>query len=112
MTDMYYKTFTSYGDNVSNMNKVLYSLRDSSAVMNPFVIILFGIFFVLSTSSYYMLTKINGQQRFITSVVAGSFSTFLVAVMFALGGLVAPSAVFLFIGITVLFFMIMIFYKE
>ncbi len=107
-----YTTIKDYGNNVSDVNKLLYSVRDSAPFFNPFVIILFGILFVFVIASYYAQIKLIGNQRFFNSLLAGSFSTFIISMLFSFSGLITALDVMLFIAISVIAFGIAWFYRD
>jgi ABC-type multidrug transport system permease subunit len=106
-----YKTYLDY-PNESGLNQIMYPLRDSIAIINPFFVILFGIFTVLTVSSYYAFATFTGRTRFFNSLLASSFSTTVVSFFFSLAGWVTPYHVLTFIGITVISFILTIFYRQ
>ena len=97
--------------NQSGINQIVYPVRDAIPIANPFFIILIGIFFVLTVGSYYAFASFIGRTRFFNSVLAASFATTVISFYFSLAGWVSPLHVLTFIGITVLSFMLTIFYK-
>ena len=105
-----YKSYRDY-PNDSGIYQVLYPVRDSVAIFNPYTIILIGIFIVACVASYYEEKTFTGKSRFFNSMVASSFVTFLISIFFALGELVTPLVPLLFIGITVLSYSLLKFYK-
>ena len=105
-----YKTYADY-TNQSGFNQIAYPLRDAILIMNPFFVMLFGLFAILTVGSYYSFASFVGRTRFFNSVLASSFSTFVVSIFFALAGWITPYHTLTFIGITVLTFIITIFYK-
>jgi len=109
-----YKTIADFRleGNVSDVNSLLYSVRDSIPFFNPFFIILFGIFLVFTISSYYAQIKIIGNQKFFNSMLAGGFSTFLISMLFSLVELVTPLHVFTFIAISLIAFILASFYRD
>lgn len=107
-----YRTISDYGSNVSDVNKFLYSVKDSAPFFNPFFIILFGIFLVFTISSYYAQIKLIGNQKFFNSLLAGSFSTFLISMLFSFSELVTPLDVMFFIAISVISFAVLWFYRD
>lgn len=109
-----YKTIADFrsAGNVSDVNSLLYSVRDSIPFFNPYFIILFGIFMVFTISSYYAQIKIIGNQKFFNSMLAGGFSTFLIAMLFSLVELVTPLHVFTFIGISLIALILASFYRD
>lgn len=111
MTDIaMYKTYTDY-PNETGFNQVAYPLRDAILVINPFFVILFGIFSVLTVASYYSFAAFTGRTRFFNSLLASSFVTTIVSFFFSLAGWITPYHVLTFIGITVISFILVIFYK-
>lgn len=107
-----YKTIKDYGTNVSDVNKFLYAVKDSAAFFNPFFMILFGIFMVFTIASYYAQIKLVGNQRFFNSLLAGSFSTFLISMLFSFSELVTPLDVMFFVAIAVISFAVLWFYRD
>lgn len=105
-----YNTSTAY-TNQSGINQIAYPLRDAILIMNPFFVILFGLMSVLCVASYYSFAAFTGRTRFFNSILAGAFSTTVVSFFFSLAGWITPIHVLTFIGITVLTYIITIFYK-
>lgn len=106
-----YKTINDYGSNVSDLNKFLYSVKDSATFFNPFFIILFGIFLVFTIGSYYAQIKLIGNQKFFNSLLAGSFSTFLISMLFSFSELITPLEVMFFVAVSAISFAILWFYR-
>ena len=106
-----YNTINDY-PNVSDVNKILYAVRDSIPFFNPFFIILFGTFLVFTIASYYAQIKMIGNQRFFNSLLAGSFSTFLISMFFSFLELITPFHVMIFIAITVIALALASFYRS
>ena len=107
-----YRTINDYGDNISDVNKYLYAIRDSTIVYNPYFLILFGIFVVFTVSSYYAQIKLLGNQRFFNSFLAGSFSTFLVSIFFAMGEYINILDMMFFIAVSGIAFALCWFYRD
>ena len=107
-----YKTISDYGTNVSDVNKFLYAVRDSSAFFNPFFIMLFGIFIVFTVSSYYAQIKLIGNQRFFNSFLSGAFSTTIISILFAMGGYVPIIEVMFFIALSTIALAVTWFYRD
>jgi uncharacterized membrane protein len=105
-----YKTYADY-PNQSGINQIAYPIRDAITIINPFFIVLFGLFAILSVGSYYAFAAFSGRTRFFNSILAAAFSTTIVSYFFSLAGWVTPYHVLTFISITVLTFMLAIFYK-
>lgn len=105
-----YNTYTSY-PNESGFNQIAYPIRDAIPIINPFLVMLFGIFFVLSVSSYYVFTNFSGKARYFNSILSASFATTVISVFLALAGWITPYGVLIFITITVISFALVIFYK-
>jgi hypothetical protein len=105
-----YKTYLDY-PNQSGINQIAYPLRDSIQVINPFFVVLFGLFAILTVGSYYAFASFVGRTRFFNSILAASFSTTIVSYFFSLAGWITPYHVLTFVGITVVSFMLAIFYK-
>ncbi len=105
-----YNTYLDY-PNQSGINQIFYPVRDSILIINPFFVILFGIFAILSIGSYYAFAAFIGRTRFFNSLLAAAFSTTVISFMFSLAGWVTPYHVLTFIGITVVSFIMTIFYK-
>lgn len=105
-----YKTYTDY-PNQTGINQIAYPLRDAILIINPFFVILFGIFSVLTVASYYSFATFTGRTRFFNSLLASSFATTVISFFFSLAGWVTPYHVLTFIGITVISFILVIFYK-
>jgi len=105
-----YKTYLDY-PNQTGFNQIAYPLRDAIQIINPFFIILFGLFAVLTVGSYYAFASFVGRTRLFNSMLAASFSTTVVSFFFSLAGWVTPYHVLTFIGITVISFILVIFYK-
>jgi len=104
------KTYTSY-PNESGINQIAYPLRDAITIVNPFFVILFGIFSVLTIASYYSYVSFTGKTRFFNSILTSSFATTVISFFFSLAGWITPYHVLTFIAITVLAYIITIFYK-
>ena len=107
-----YKTLTDYQSNSSDVNSLLYAVRDSIPFFNPFFIILFGIFLVFTISSYYAQIKIVGNQKFFNSMLAGSFGTFLISMLFSFAELVTVLHVMMFIAISLISLILASFYSD
>ena len=105
-----YKTFADY-PNQTGFNQIAYPLRDAITIINPFFVILFGLFTVLTVGSYFAFANFIGRTRFFNSLLAASFCTTVVSFFFSLVGWVTPYHVLTFIGITVISFILTIFYK-
>ncbi len=105
-----YNTYLNY-PNQSGINQIVYPLRDAIIIINPFFVILFGIFAILSVGSYYAFAAFIGRTRFFNSLLAAAFSTTVISFIFSLAGWVTPYHVLTFIGITVISFIMTIFYK-
>jgi len=105
-----YNTYLNY-PNQSGINQIVYPLRDAIIIINPFFVILFGIFAILSVGSYYAFAAFIGRTRFFNSLLAAAFSTTVISFFFSLVGWVTPYHVLTFIGITVISFIMTIFYK-
>jgi hypothetical protein len=105
-----YNTYLNY-PNQSGINQIVYPLRDAIIIINPFFVILFGIFAILSVGSYYAFAAFIGRTRFFNSLLAAAFSTTVISFFFSLAGWVTPYHVLTFIGITVISFIMTIFYK-
>jgi len=105
-----YKTIADY-TNVSDVNKMLNAVNDSVTFFSPFFVILFGIFLAFMTASYYSQIKLLGNQRFFNSMLAASFTTFLVSILFSLLGLITPLHVMTFIAISVISLALCAFYR-
>ena len=96
-----YKTYLNY-ENASGIYKILYPVRDAIPVMNPFFVILLGFMLIATVGSYFVYFRLSGLSRFFNSLLARTYVTFLVSVIFAMRVHVTPYVVLLFIGITVL----------
>ena len=105
-----YKTFLDY-ENATGIYKILYSVRDSITSVNPFFVILFGFMLVLTIASYFSSITLVGKSRLFNSLTASSFATFVVSIFFSLASLISPYVVLLFIGLTILFLTLSIFYR-
>lgn len=105
-----YKTYLDY-PNQTGINQIAYPLRDAIQIINPFFVILFGLMTILSIGSYYAFVAFTGRTRFFNSLLAASFSTTVVSYFFSLVGWITPYHVLTFIGITVMSFIMTIFYK-
>ena len=105
-----YKTLTDY-PNASGIYKILYPVRDSIPIINPFFVILVGFLLVATVSSYNVYISLTGRARFFNCLLASSFATFIVSIFFSLGQLVTPYIVLTFIGITIISLALAIFYK-
>lgn len=112
MTIAKYKTLVDYQANASDVNSMLYAVRDSVPFFNPFFIILFGVFMVFTIASYYQQIKIIGNQKFFNSMMAGSFGTFLIAMLFSFAELVTVLHVMMFIGISLISLILASFYRD
>jgi len=58
-----YNTYLNY-PNQSGINQIVYPLRDAIIIINPFFVILFGIFAILSVGSYYAFAAFIGRTSF------------------------------------------------
>ena len=105
-----YPTYLDY-PNQTGFNQIAYPLRDSILIINPFFVILFGIMAVLLIGSYYAFAAFVGRTRFFNSLLAASFSTTIISFFFSMAGWVTPLHVLTFIGITVISYIMTIFYK-
>ena len=105
-----YKTYLEYG-NETGIYRILYPVRDAITIINPYFVILLGFLAVAWGGSYYAEISLIGKSRFFNSFLAASFGTFVISVFFAMAELVTPLVPLTFIGLTVLAFAIVIFYK-
>jgi len=105
-----YNTYLDY-PNQTGINQIAYPLRDAIQIINPFFVILFGLFAVLTVGSYYAFAAFIGRTRFFNSLLAAAFSTTVISYFFCLAGWITPYHVLTFIGITVISFIMTIFYK-
>lgn len=105
-----YKTFINY-PNQTGFNQIAYPVRDAILIVNPFFVILFGVLAVLTIGSYYAFAAFIGRTRFFNSLLASSFATTVVSFFFSLAGWITPYHVLTFIGITVISFIMTIFYR-
>lgn len=105
-----YKTYLDY-PNQTGINQIAYPLRDAIQIINPFFVILFGLLSVLTIGSYYAFAAFIGRTRFFNSLLAASFATTVISYFFSLAGWITPYHVLTFIGITVISFIMTIFYK-
>lgn len=105
-----YKTIADY-TNVSDVDKLMNAVKDSTPYFNPFFIILFGVFLALAISSYYSQIKLVGNQRFFNSVLASAFGTFIVSILFSLMELITPFHVMMFIAISLIGLALASFYR-
>lgn len=105
-----YKTYLDY-PNQSGINQIAYPLRDAITIMNPFFVVLFGLFVILTVGSYFAFASFVGRTRFFNSILAASFATTVVSFFFSLAGWITPYHVLTFIAITILSFIMTIFYK-
>ena len=106
-----YKTLKDY-PNETGINQIAYPLRDSIIVANPFFIMLFGLFLVLTVASYYSFVAFSGRERYFNSLLASSFATTVISMFFSLAGLIDPYGVLTFIVITVVSLALVIFYRR
>lgn len=107
-----YNTITSVVyENVSDVDKLFFSVRDAIPFLNPFFIMLFGVFLALSFASYYVQLRLVGNQRFFNSLIAGSFGTFLISILFSLMELISPLHVMIFIVISVIAYTLATLYR-
>jgi len=109
MVEMY-KTYLDY-PNQTGINQIFYPVRDAIQIINPYFVVLFGIFAILTIGSYYAFAAFIGRTRFFNSLLAAAFSTTVISYFFSLAGWVTPYHVLTFIGITVISFIMAIFYK-
>ncbi len=105
-----YQNYQDY-PNASGVYKILYPLRDSITIINPFFVILMGFLLVATTGSYYTYLALTGKERFFNCLLASSFATFMISIFFSLGELVTPYHVLTFIGITIISLSLAIFYR-
>ncbi len=105
-----YKTFADY-PNQTGINQIAYPVRDAILIVNPYFVVLIGILMVLTVGSYYAFASFVGRTRFFNSLLAASFSTSVISVFFSLAGWVTPIHVLTLIGLTVMSFALVIFYK-
>ena len=106
-----YNTYADY-PNETGINQITYPLRDAILIINPFFVVLFGIFAVLTVASYYAFATFTGRTRFFNSLLASSFSTTVVSFLFALAGWITPYHTLTFIAITTLSLIALIFYRK
>lgn len=105
-----YNTYLDY-ENASGVYKILYPVRDSITIMNPFFVILMGFFLVAMVGSYYTYIALSGRARFFNCMLASGFATFVVSVFFAMGELIGPYTPLTFAAITIVSLSLAIFYK-
>lgn len=105
-----YNTLTDY-PNATGIYKILYPVRDSIPIINPFFVILVGFLLVATVSSYNVYLSQTGRARFFNCLLASSFTTFIISVFFSLGQLVTPYVVLTFIGTTIISLTLAIFYR-
>ena len=105
-----YNTSAAY-PNQSGINQIAYPLIDAIKIINPFFVVLFGVLAVLTIGSYYAFAAFVGRTRLFNSLLASAFATTVISWMFSLAGWITPYHVLTFIGITVLAFILTIFYK-
>lgn len=105
-----YKTVTDY-PNATGIYKILYPVRDSIPIINPYFVILIGLMLVLTIASYFSFIGLTGKSRLFNSLLASSFVTFIVSIFFALPALITPLSVLFFIGITIISLALLIFYR-
>lgn len=105
-----YPTYSDY-PNATGFNQIVYPLRDSILIVNPLFVILMTLMIILTVSSYYTLSQFTGRTRYFNSLLASSFVTFIVSVFFSLAGWITPYHVLTFIGITILSYILTVFYK-
>jgi hypothetical protein len=106
-----YKTLTDYPSE-QGFNQLLYPVRDALAFINPYFVILMGIWMVFTVAGYYNYVALSGKTRIFNSLLASSFSVMVLSMFFALGELVSPYVVLTFIGITAVSFALVQFYKR
>jgi hypothetical protein len=105
-----YPTYADY-PNQTGFNQIVYPIRDSIIIINPFFIILFGLLLILTVSSYYIYNSLSGKTRIFNSILASSFVTTVISFFFALAGWIDTSHVLTFIGITIVSIFMVIFYR-
>ena len=105
-----YKTYLDYPNN-SGIYRILYPVRDSIPIFNPYFAILIGFLLVGTVASYYTYFGLSGRGSFWNSLLASCFSTTVISIFFALARLVDPYSVLTLIALTVISFAIVIFYK-
>lgn len=106
-----YNTAADY-PNATGFLKILYPLKDAILVVNPFFFILHVVLIVLSISSYYLFTNMTGRTKYLASINASAFITFIVSVFFALADLISAYQVLYFLAILAMAFAFLIFYKK
>ena len=105
-----YKTAADYPD-ANGFLKIMYPLKDAILLVNPFVVLIFGILFVLSMGSYFTFNNMTGKTRFLAAFAAGSFIAFIVSTLFALANLITPYDVIYFIAFLGVATALLIYYK-
>lgn len=105
-----YPTYLDYANN-SGIYRILYPVRDSITPLNPYFAILIGFLMVALSGSYYSEISIIGKSRFFNALLASSLATFIISVFFAMAELVSALVPLNFLGLTVLAFALVIFYK-
>lgn len=104
-----YKTYLDYS-NTTGIYRILYPVRDA-IIINPYFVILFGFLLVATVASYYTYFGLSGRSRLLNSLLASSFATTVISILFAMAELIDPYGVMMFIGITVISFVMVIFYR-
>lgn len=111
MTDIVkYKSFIDYPES-SGVYRILYPIRDSIVALNPFFVILLGFMLIATTASYFASITISGKSRLFNSLLAASFSTFVISIFFVIPSLITVYHVLFFLGFTVLSFGLVIHYR-
>ena len=105
-----YNTYVDY-PNQTGFNQIAYPLRDAILIINPFFVVLFGLFSVLTVASYYTFVSFVGRTRLFNSMLAAAFSTTIVSFFFSLAGWITPLHVMTWIAITILLYITAIFYR-
>ncbi len=105
-----YNTIADY-PNQSGFNQIAYPVRDAITIINPFFALLFLVLIVFTVGGYFSSTALTGKTRFLNSLLASSFSVFVISVFFSLAEWITPYHVLTFIGITVIAYIAATFYK-
>lgn len=107
-----YKTFSDYNGTSVSMVQFLMPLRDAVQIINPYFVILFGLLIVLTTASYFTYNLLTGKTRFFNSLLASSFAVFVISVFLSFTALITPYHTLMFLGITVLSYILVTFYRR
>ena len=88
---------------------LVFSIRD--AVPLGFEAVLMTFLLIVSAGSYFANNSENARGRIVVSFASGSFVAVILAVFFAMMGVISASSLMFFVTLSIISFMILILYK-